>query len=383
MSRKRLRQQRRQGVTEKASAATEARCHGKSFGSNGGMVSRNIATISSASSSASSPPPPLNHHHYHHISTKHVTIWPEARAFASRRCASRQAMSADNSGVSQPAVMSRRPIGAPRNSMGYHSLPTQPPGPPPAHLLQGAEERSRSRSPKGRIPTTPPWTPEARMPNDAGASQTGAAGPPPAHRLQSAEQRSRSRSPKHRITTTPPWRTEARMPRDAGASQPGVAFAQSASCSELVGLLLTTCTDCVYDMLQEAHEKAPQPRIAIEGTTRYGSFSQVVHTLKLAYAANLKQCLFHQATEEHSKSVRDLSDIITAKLNHHCDADAAQLGAKRMEQMLKHLLEEFQWDVTAQIFEECALTARSEKAKAYEKASQEQNRLKETRSKAD
>ena len=93
--------------------------------------------------------------------------------------------------------------------------------------------------------------------------------------------------------------------------------------------------------------------------------------------------MFHQATEEHSKSVRDLSDIITAKLNHHCDADAAQLGAKHMEEMLKHLLEEFQCDVTAQIFEECAMTARSEKAKAYDKASQEQNRLKETRSKAD
>ena len=137
-------------------------------------------------------------------------------------------MSADNSGVSQPAAMSRRPIDATRNSMGHHSLPSPPPGPPPAHLLQGAEERSRFRSPKGRIPTTQPCTPEARMPNDAGASQPGATGPPRAHRLQSAEQRSRSRSRKRRITTTPPWRTEARMPRDAGASQPGVAFAQSA-----------------------------------------------------------------------------------------------------------------------------------------------------------
>ena len=173
------------------------------------------------------------------------------------------------------------------------------------------------------------------------------------------------------------------MPRDAGASQPGVAFAQSAFCSELGGLLLTTCKDCVFDMLREAHEKAPQPRIAIAGTTRYGSFSQVVHKLKLAYAANLKQGLSHQATEEHSKSVRDLSDIITAKLNHHCDADAAQLGAKHMEEMLKHLLEEFQWDVSAQIFEECAMTARSEKAKAYDKASQEQNRLQQTRSNGD
>ena len=54
-----------------------------------------------------------------------------------------------------------------------------------------------------------------------------------------------------------------------------------------------------------------------------------------------------------------------------------------MEEMLKNLLEEFQWDVSAQIFEVCAMMARSEKANAYEKASQEQNRLKETRSKAD
>ena len=54
-----------------------------------------------------------------------------------------------------------------------------------------------------------------------------------------------------------------------------------------------------------------------------------------------------------------------------------------MEEMLRHLLEEFQWDVSAQIFEECAKRARSEKAKAYDKASQEQKRLKETRSNGD
>merc|ERR1739842_286008 len=42
VSRKRLGQQRRQGVTEKASAATEARCHGKGLGSNGGKVSRKM-----------------------------------------------------------------------------------------------------------------------------------------------------------------------------------------------------------------------------------------------------------------------------------------------------------------------------------------------------
>ena len=139
----------------------------------------------------------------------------------------------------------------------------------------------------------------------------------------------------------------------------------------------------MYDILREAHVYAPQPRIALEGTTRHGSFSQVVHKLKLAYAANLKQCLLQEASEGHSQSVRDLTDIITAKLNNHCDADAAQLGAEHMKEMLKHLLEEFQWDVSAQIFEECAMRARSEKAKAYDKASQEQNRLKETRSKAD
>ena len=54
-----------------------------------------------------------------------------------------------------------------------------------------------------------------------------------------------------------------------------------------------------------------------------------------------------------------------------------------MEEMLKHLLEEFQWDVSAQVFEECAMRARSEKAKAYDKASLEENRLKQTRSNGD
>ena len=139
----------------------------------------------------------------------------------------------------------------------------------------------------------------------------------------------------------------------------------------------------MYDILQEAHVLARQPRIAVESTRGYGTYSSVVHRLKLAYWANLKQCLFQEASEGHSQSVRDLTDIITAKLSKHCDADAAHLGAKHMEEMLKHLLEEFQWDVSAQIFEECAMRARSEKAKAYDKASQEQNRLKQTRPNGD
>ena len=137
------------------------------------------------------------------------------------------------------------------------------------------------------------------------------------------------------------------------------------------------------NILREAHGRCEQPRIALEGTTRHGSFSQVVHKLKLAYAANLKQCLFQEASGGHSQSVRDLADIIKAKLNTHCAADAAQLGAEHMEEMLKHLLEEFQWDVSAQIFEECAIEARRRKAKAYDVANQEQNRLKQTRSSGD
>ena len=167
------------------------------------------------------------------------------------------------------------------------------------------------------------------------------------------------------------------MPRDAGASQPGVAFAQSASCSELVGLLLTTCTDCVYDILREAHVSAQQTRIAVDSTRRSATFSSNVHSLKLAYYANLKQCLFHEACEGHSQSVRDLTDIITAKQNNHCGADAAQLGVESIEKMREHLLETFQWDISAQIFDECAMRARNEKAKAYDKACQWQKRLKE------
>ena len=158
---------------------------------------------------------------------------------------------------------------------------------------------------------------------------------------------------------------------------------QTPRCSDLVGILSTTCTDSVYGILQEAHVLARQPRIAVESTRGYGTYSSVVHRLKLASCANLKQCLFQEASEGHSQSVRDLTDIITAKLNTHCEADAAQLGAEHMKEMLQHLLEEFQWDVSAQIFEECALRARSEKAKAYDKAIQHQNRLKQTRSNGD
>ena len=168
------------------------------------------------------------------------------------------------------------------------------------------------------------------------------------------------------------------MPRDVGVSQLGVACAQIRSCSELVGLLLSTCKDCVFDNLREAHEKAPQPRIAIAGTTRYGSFSQVVHTLKLAYAANLKQCLFQEASEGHAQSVRDLADIITAKLKI-LDTEASQRGAENMEMMLQYMLDEFTWDISAKIFEECAVRARNEKAEACDKACQEQVRLGQAR----
>ena len=118
---------------------------------------------------------------------------------------------------------------------------------------------------------------------------------------------------------------------------------------------------------------------ALEGTTRHGSFSQVVHKLKLAYAANLKQCLFQEASETHSQSVRNLTGIITAKLNCKCGADAAQLGMEIIEKMLEHLLEEFQWGASAQIFEECAKRARDAKAKAYDKAYQRQKTVGEIR----
>ena len=136
----------------------------------------------------------------------------------------------------------------------------------------------------------------------------------------------------------------------------------------------------MYEILSPAHVSAGQPRIALEDTTRHGSFSQVVHKLKLVYAANLKHCLFQEASEGLSQTVRELTDIITAKLNSHCDPDAAQLGTEHMQEMLRHLLEEFQWNISAQIFELCAINARSEKATAYYNASKQQNRLKQTRS---
>ena len=114
---------------------------------------------------------------------------------------------------------------------------------------------------------------------------------------QSVERRPHSRSQTGRIPTTPPGDPQPRMPRAAGASQPGVAFAHTPACSPLVDSLLTTCTDSVYNILREAHISAPEPRIPIRGTTNYGSFSQVVHKLKLAYAANLKNCVFQEADE--------------------------------------------------------------------------------------
>ena len=136
----------------------------------------------------------------------------------------------------------------------------------------------------------------------------------------------------------------------------------------------------MYQILQRAHVSPGTPRIALQGTTSHGSFSQVVHKLKLAYAANLKHCLFEETREGLSQTVRDLSDIIKAKLNSHCDPDAAQLGTEHMQEMLRHLLEEFQWNISAQIFELCAINARSEKATAYYNASKQQHRLKQTRS---
>ena len=154
-------------------------------------------------------------------------------------------------------------------------------------------------------------------------------------------------------------------------------------CSDLVRILSTTCTDCVYDILREAHVLARQPRIAVESTRGYGTYSSVVHRLKLAYWANLKQCLFQEASEGHSQSVRDLTGIITEKLNRNCGADAAQLGMENIKKMLEHLLEEFQWDASAQIFDECAKRARDAKANAYDKACQRQKQLKKIRGTGD
>ena len=127
---------------------------------------------------------------------------------------------------------------------------------------------------------------------------------------QSVEKRSPSRSQKNQISTTQPWDPKPRTHADASASQPGVAFAQAPSCTPIVESLLTTCTESVYNILQEAHVGAPEPRIYIKGTTKEGSLSKVVHKLKLAYAANLKTCVFQEPDEGHSKSVRDLTDII-------------------------------------------------------------------------
>ena len=172
---------------------------------------------------------------------------------------------------------------------------------------------------------------------------------------------------------------EAGLPTDAGASQPSVALAQAPSCSPLVDLLVKRCSDAVYDILKEAHDCPPQRRVGKEGTSKFGSFSKIVHKLKLAYSANLNQCVRQGASEDYVQSVRRTTELITKKLNDNCDADAAQLGEECMEQMLQNLLKEFHWDACAQIFEECALRARSEKAKAYEHVRAEEDLLKNCR----
>ena len=170
----------------------------------------------------------------------------------------------------------------------------------------------------------------------------------------------------------------------AGAPQPRdvddvTAWPGRHCCQRLVDTLIMTASKEVWDFMIEAHRPTITERAELQATWQHGSFSKVLHTLKLSYASHLKQCLNNEWKDEHAKTVRDLADLIKAKLDQHCDADVAQLGAKDLQEMLEHFQDEFRWQTCAEVFEACANKARREKATSYAKAVHAEKRLKERR----
>jgi hypothetical protein len=133
------------------------------------------------------------------------------------------------------------------------------------------------------------------------------------------------------------------------------------------------------DFMTQAHRPTTSARAVPEPTWKAGSFSKVLHTLKLAYTSHLKHFLNDQWDDSHAKSVRNLADVIKTKLRHHSDADAAQLGEGDLAAMLEHLQNEFRWMICTEVFETCAERARTQKAEAFAKAQEAQARLQQRR----
>ena len=129
----------------------------------------------------------------------------------------------------------------------------------------------------------------------------------------------------------------------------------------------------------EAHQPCTAERPVVENTWKEGSFSKVLHTLKLAYALHLNNCFEEKWTDEHAKSVRDPAAIINTKLERHCPPEAAQLGREDLEATLSHLQDEYRWTMCAEVFDECAQRARRAKDMSFAEALRAERRLKMTR----
>ena len=128
----------------------------------------------------------------------------------------------------------------------------------------------------------------------------------------------------------------------AGASQPralsgATNWQEGHCCKQLVDKLLDESCTHIMDFMTQAHRPTTSARAVPEPTWKAGSFSKVLHTLKLAYTSHLKHFLNDQWDDSHAKSVRNLADLIKTKLRQHCDADAAQLGEGDLAAMLEHL----------------------------------------------
>ena len=146
--------------------------------------------------------------------------------------------------------------------------------------------------------------------------------------------------------------------------------------------LTKTCQEEIMSFMVEAHRQTTAAHAIPQATWRDGSFSKVLHTLKLAYAAHLNNCLNNHWADKHARSVRDLADVIKAKLNRCCNADAAHRGTEDLQATLEHLQDEFRWQTCANVFTACAQKARSNAETSYGKALQAEKRLRGRRARA-
>ena len=128
--------------------------------------------------------------------------------------------------------------------------------------------------------------------------------------------------------------------------------------------------------MTRAH-RAPSSTCEVpKSTWPSGSFSNVLHTLKLAYTSHLKTSLHEAWDDTHAASVRHLGNLVKTKLRHLCDADVVQLGEEDLETMLTQFQNEFRYMICTEVFEECAARMRTQKDEAFAKAKEAETRLK-------